>query len=114
MASTLKLHPAHADLESVLVTEDAIKKRIKKLGAEVAAIYGEEEITVISIINGAILFTAGMALALGSAVSLILVAVLIGLLGYRSVREETTLRDELEGYAEYMQRVRHRWIPGVW
>jgi protein-S-isoprenylcysteine O-methyltransferase Ste14 len=63
---------------------------------------------------GAILLTAGMALALGSAVSLILVAVLIGLLGYRSVREETTLRDELEGYAEYMQRVRHRWIPGVW
>lgn len=60
MASTLKLHPAHADLESVLVSEDAIKKRIKKLGAEVAAVYGEEEITVISIINGAILFTADL------------------------------------------------------
>jgi len=70
MASTLKLHPAHADLESVLVTEDAIKKRIKKLGAEVAAIYGEEEITVISIINGAILFTADLLRAIPNPIRL--------------------------------------------
>ncbi len=63
---------------------------------------------------GAILLAAGTALALGSAVSLVLVVLLIGLLAYRSVREETTLRDELEGYAGYMQRVKYRWIPGVW
>lgn len=70
MASTLKLHPAHVDLESVLVTEDAIKKRIKKLGAEVAAVYGEEEITVISIINGAILFTADLLRAIPNPIRL--------------------------------------------
>ncbi len=63
---------------------------------------------------GAILLAAGTALALGSAVSLVLVLVLIGLLAYRSVREENTLRAELEGYAGYMQRVNYRWIPGVW
>jgi protein-S-isoprenylcysteine O-methyltransferase Ste14 len=57
---------------------------------------------------------AGTALALSSAVSLILVAILAGLLAYRSVKEENTLRDELEGYADYMLRVRYRWIPGIW
>ncbi len=52
--------PLHADLETVLVSEKDIKKRVKKLGAELAAAYGDEEITVVSIINGAILFTADL------------------------------------------------------
>jgi len=52
--------PLHADLETVLVSEADIKKRVKKLGAEIAASYGKEEITVVSIINGAILFTADL------------------------------------------------------
>jgi len=52
--------PLHADLETVLVSENDIKKRVKKLGAEIAASYGSEEITVVSIINGAILFTADL------------------------------------------------------
>ena len=50
----------HRDLESVLITETAIRRRIKKLGAEIMAAYGDEPITVISIINGAILFTADL------------------------------------------------------
>jgi hypoxanthine phosphoribosyltransferase len=52
--------PAHADLETVLVSEAAIKRRLKKLGAEIARVYGDEEITVVAIINGAILFTADL------------------------------------------------------
>ncbi|MFL6089081.1 MAG: methyltransferase [Aeromicrobium sp.] len=32
----------------------------------------------------------------------------------RTLFEEATLRAELPGYAEYAQRVRWRWIPGVW
>ncbi|ATC62917.1 hypoxanthine phosphoribosyltransferase [Nibricoccus aquaticus] len=52
--------PAHADLETVLVSETAIKNRLKKLGAEISAVYGKEEITVVAIINGAILFTADL------------------------------------------------------
>ncbi|HEY9248665.1 MAG TPA: hypoxanthine phosphoribosyltransferase [Rariglobus sp.] len=55
-----KTFPLHADLETVLVSEKDIKKRVKKLGAELAAAYGDEEITVVSIINGAILFTADL------------------------------------------------------
>lgn len=50
----------HADLEAVLVTEAAIRRRLKKLGADIAQAYGDEEITVIAIINGAILFTADL------------------------------------------------------
>lgn len=50
----------HPDLESVLVTEAQIKRRVKKLGKELKEIYGDDEFTVISIINGAILFTADL------------------------------------------------------
>lgn len=61
MPTTVKKTKAtHRDLESVLITEEAIRRRIKKLGAEVMASYGDEPITVISIINGAILFTADL------------------------------------------------------
>jgi hypoxanthine phosphoribosyltransferase len=44
----------------VLVSEADIKKRLRKLGAEITALYGDDEITVISVINGAILFTADL------------------------------------------------------
>ena len=47
-------------LESVLVSEADIKKRLRKLGAGITALYGDDEITVISVINGAILFTADL------------------------------------------------------
>jgi hypoxanthine phosphoribosyltransferase len=50
----------HAALESVLVSEAEIKKRLKKLGSEIMELYGEQEITVIAVINGAILFTADL------------------------------------------------------
>ncbi len=32
----------------------------------------------------------------------------------RTVLEDRTLQRELEGYAAYAQRVRHRLLPGVW
>ena len=35
-------------------------------------------------------------------------------LAIRTPLEEKTLRDELPGYTEYRQRVRYRWVPGVW
>ncbi len=70
MASPLKLQPAHADLETILVTEAAIKRRIRRLGREIEQTYGDEEITVISIINGAILFTADLLRAIPNPVRL--------------------------------------------
>ena len=55
-----KTPPVHPALESVLITEADIKRRIKRLGADIMRAYGQEEITVITIINGAILFTADL------------------------------------------------------
>jgi hypoxanthine phosphoribosyltransferase len=54
------LIPAHKDLEEILVTETQISRRLKKLGAEISKTYGEEDITVIAIINGALLSTADL------------------------------------------------------
>ena len=50
----------HPDLEAVLITEHSIKRRLKQLGREIMDTYGDEEITVVAIINGAILFTADL------------------------------------------------------
>lgn len=51
----------HDDLQHVLVTEEAIARRTRELGEEIAADYpAEEEMVVIAIINGAILFTADL------------------------------------------------------
>jgi hypoxanthine phosphoribosyltransferase len=55
-----KTSPLHADFETILVSETAIRRRVKRLGAEIAAVYGQEEITVVAVINGAILFTADL------------------------------------------------------
>jgi hypoxanthine phosphoribosyltransferase len=52
--------PIHPDLDSILVSEGEIKKRIRKLGIEIAELYGQEEITIVAVVNGAILFTADL------------------------------------------------------
>lgn len=48
------------DLETILVEEDAIKRRLKELGAEISAAYEGQEVAVIAIINGAIIFVADL------------------------------------------------------
>jgi protein-S-isoprenylcysteine O-methyltransferase Ste14 len=57
---------------------------------------------------------AGMALALGSAWALVPAAVAAALLVLRTAWEDSTLRAELPGYADYARRVRYRLLPGVW
>ncbi|MDR1789123.1 MAG: hypoxanthine phosphoribosyltransferase [Opitutaceae bacterium] len=52
-----KIHPA---LETVLASEEQIRERVRELAAELTRVYGSEEVTIISIINGAILFTADL------------------------------------------------------
>jgi protein-S-isoprenylcysteine O-methyltransferase Ste14 len=60
------------------------------------------------------ILAVSMALALGSWWALIpAAAVGIGLVP-RTLFEEATLRAELPGYTEYTQRVKWRWVPGVW
>ena len=50
----------HPDLESVLLTNAQIQQRVKELGLELKRYYGDEEFTVVAIMNGAILFTADL------------------------------------------------------
>lgn len=51
---------AHPDLSEVLFTEAQIKARVKSLAAELKAVYGTGEFTIISLINGAVMFTADL------------------------------------------------------
>jgi protein-S-isoprenylcysteine O-methyltransferase Ste14 len=60
------------------------------------------------------LFAIGMALCLGSWWALVpALIVVVGLIP-RTLFEERTLIAELPGYREYTQRVRYRWVPGLW
>jgi len=54
---SLSLHP---DLENIMFTEAQIRRRVQGLGRELRAVYGKSELTVITIINGAIMFTADL------------------------------------------------------
>jgi protein-S-isoprenylcysteine O-methyltransferase Ste14 len=56
----------------------------------------------------------GGGLALGS-----WLAALLGLIAFlpllrRTAQEDRTLREQLDGYAEYARKVRYRLLPGVW
>jgi protein-S-isoprenylcysteine O-methyltransferase Ste14 len=61
-----------------------------------------------------LLFVPGTALLLGSWYGLLGGLLLIILFGRRAVLEERTLRDELQGYAAYMTKVKYRLVPYVW
>jgi hypoxanthine phosphoribosyltransferase len=50
----------HPDLAEVLLTEDQIRNRIKTLAREIKGVYGDGEFTIISLINGAVMFTADL------------------------------------------------------
>jgi protein-S-isoprenylcysteine O-methyltransferase Ste14 len=62
----------------------------------------------------AILLFFGMALALASWWALIPAAMASALLVLRTSWEDRLLRNELEGYPEYVGRVRWRLVPGIW
>lgn len=48
------------DLDSILVTQDAINGRLQELGQEITENYQGRELAVIAIINGAIIFVADL------------------------------------------------------
>jgi hypoxanthine phosphoribosyltransferase len=51
---------SHPDLECILYTEAQIRRRVKGLARELKAVYGDGEFTIVSIINGAVFFTADL------------------------------------------------------
>lgn len=64
-------------------------------------------------ISGSLL-ALSMPLMLASWWALIPALVVTAALAARTPLEEKTLRAELPGYVDYAQRVKWRWVPGVW
>jgi len=62
---------------------------------------------------GALLLFVGAPLLLSSAWGLIISLLLIVTIAVRSIGEEAMLKQELEGYSDYMKRVKWRMIPFV-
>jgi hypoxanthine phosphoribosyltransferase len=50
----------HPDLSEILYTEAQIKERVKSLAREIKSVYGDGEFTIVSLINGAVMFTADL------------------------------------------------------
>ena len=63
---------------------------------------------------GAALFLFSVPLMLGSLWGLILAPAMVAMLALRAINEERTLAAGLEGYADYVRRVRYRLVPGMW
>ena len=61
-----------------------------------------------------LLLFMSMPLVLGSLLSLAVMLAYPAILVRRILNEEQVLTRELEGYAEYRQRVKYRLIPGIW
>jgi protein-S-isoprenylcysteine O-methyltransferase Ste14 len=55
-----------------------------------------------------------MPILLGSLWALIPAGLALPAYVVRTALEDRTLHAELDGYAEYVERVRHRLLPGVW
>ena len=63
---------------------------------------------------GSILVNLATPLALGSPWALVPGVLTACLTVIRTALEDRTLRDELDGYGDYAQRVRYRLLPGIW
>jgi protein-S-isoprenylcysteine O-methyltransferase Ste14 len=63
---------------------------------------------------GALIYLAGTPLALASFWGFVPFVVIFAALLLRLFDEERLLREELPGYVEYQQQVRHRLVPGIW
>lgn len=63
---------------------------------------------------GAILYELAVPVLLASWWALLVSALNAFLLVLRTVLEDRTLRDELDGYTDYAREVRSRLLPGIW
>lgn len=57
---TKKSAALHPDLAEILFTDEEIKRRVKSLAREIKRAYGDGEFTIVSLINGAVMFTADL------------------------------------------------------
>ncbi|WP_414661518.1 hypoxanthine phosphoribosyltransferase [Horticoccus sp. 23ND18S-11] len=60
MPAAKKPATLHPDLAEVLLTEAQIRRRVKSIAREIKKVYDDREFTMISLINGAVMFTADL------------------------------------------------------
>ena len=60
------------------------------------------------------LLATGAAWALGSWWALVPAVVVVVTMLVRTNIEDATLQQELPGYAEFVQKTRYKWLPGIW
>jgi hypoxanthine phosphoribosyltransferase len=63
-AEERSLAPPHPDLERVVVTRPALARRVRKLGARITADYAGEEVLLVGVLKGALVFLADLARAI--------------------------------------------------
>jgi protein-S-isoprenylcysteine O-methyltransferase Ste14 len=63
---------------------------------------------------GALIMMVGMPVALGSYWGLLTLIPVVLVFAARVTDEEKALRDQLDGYHEYTEKVHYRLVPGVW
>ena len=54
----------HPDISHLIYTEDQIQNRVRELGAEITADYGDEPVLLIAVLRGAAIFVADLARAI--------------------------------------------------
>ncbi len=64
--------------------------------------------------SGGLLLLLSIGIALGSWIAVVPILLIVPFMVRRTLIEERMLAGALPGYANYMQRVRSRIVPGVW
>ena len=64
--------------------------------------------------SGGLLLLLSAGFALGSWIAMAPILLMLPLMIRRTLIEESMLANALPGYADYMQRVRSRIVPGMW
>ena len=65
----------HADISHIVLSEEEIAERVRELGAEISADYGDEPVLVVAVLRGAAIFVADLTRAIDSPVELDFMAV---------------------------------------
>ncbi len=65
----------HADISHIVLSEDDIQARIRELGAQISADYGDEPVLLVAVLRGAAIFVADLARTISSPVELDFMAV---------------------------------------
>jgi hypoxanthine phosphoribosyltransferase len=65
----------HPDVSHVILTEEQIRDRIRELGAQISADYGDDSVLLVAVLRGAALFVADLARDITSPVEIDFMAV---------------------------------------